>query len=169
MLEKAGVSAVTVHGRTRRQMYAPPVNYDIIKAVKDKLKIPVIGNGDIVDFKSAEFMYKQTGCDFVLVGRGALGSPWVFKQINAYFTDGKIIPEPTVEERMDIMINHISKLCQYKGDYVGIREARKHAAWYIKGMRGAASFRRSIGEISSMDDLKRLAQQVIESKMEEIE
>lgn len=166
LLEKAGVSAVTVHGRTRRQMYAPPVNYDIIRQVKEKLKIPVIGNGDVTDFKSAEFMYKQTGCDFVLIGRGALGAPWVFGQINAYFTGGTVIPEPSVEEKMEIMINHIAKLCEYKGDYVGIREARKHAGWYIKGMRGAASFRRNIGEISSMDDLRRLAQAVIESQTE---
>lgn len=167
LLEKAGASVLTIHGRTRKQMYAPPVNYDIIKEVKNALTIPVIGNGDITDIESAKYMYDYTGCDFIMIGRGALGSPWLFEQINTYFEKGEILPDPDIEEKMQIMINHIEKLCEYKGDYVGMREARKHAGWYIKGMRGAASFRREIGTLETMDQLKALADKVIESAKEE--
>lgn len=161
MQENAGASAITVHGRTRKQMYAPPVNLDIIKQVKDAVKIPVIGNGDIVDALSAENMYKTTGCDFIMVGRGALGAPWVFSQINEYFRSGIILPDPPIEERMKIMIRHIGKLCEYKGDYVGMREARKHSGWYIKGIRGAAALRQEIGSLETMDQLKAIAEKVI--------
>lgn len=163
LLEEAGASAITVHGRTRKQMYAPPVNYDIIKDVKNALSIPVIGNGDIVDFQSAKFVYEYTGCDHIMIGRGALGNPWIFKQINAYFETGEILPEPTIEEKMNVMVNHIEKLCEYKGDYTGMREARKHAGWYIKGMRGAAAFRREIGSLENMEQLRNLAKNVINS------
>ncbi len=167
LLEKSGASILTVHGRTRKQMYAPPVNYDIIKEVKNALTIPVIGNGDITDIESAKYMYDYTGCDFIMIGRGALGSPWLFEQINTYFEKGETLPDPAIEEKMQIMINHIGKLCEYKGDYVGMREARKHAGWYIKGMRGAATFRREIGTLETMDQLKALAEKVIESAKEE--
>ena len=167
LLEKAGASVLTVHGRTRKQMYAPPVNYDIIKEVKNALTIPVIGNGDITDIESAKYMYDYTGCDFIMIGRGALGTPWLFEQVNTYFKKGEILPDPAIEEKMQIMINHIEKLCEYKGDYVGMREARKHAGWYIKGMRGAASFRREIGTLETMDQLKALADKVIASAKEE--
>lgn len=166
MLEQAGAAAITVHGRTRKQMYAPPVNYDIIRRVKESVGIPVIGNGDICDAESAAYMYNTTGCDFVMIGRGALGAPWVFEQINAFMSEGKILPEPSVREKMEIMTEHIKKLCEYKGDYVGIREARKHAGWYIKGMRGAASFRRDIGSLESIDDVVSLAERVVSSSDE---
>ena len=163
MLENAGAAAITVHGRTRKQMYAPPVNLDIIRQVKQAVRIPVIGNGDIVDPLSAENMYKTTGCDFVMVGRGALGAPWVFNQINEYFRSGVLLPAPPVEERMEIMIRHIQRLCEYKGEYVGMREARKHAAWYVKGMRGAAALRQEIGSLESIDDLRIIAEKVIKA------
>lgn len=163
MLENAGTSALTIHGRTRKQMYAPPVNIDMIKQVKQALSIPVIGNGDITDIYSAKQMYDETGCDFIMVGRGALGAPWLFSQINAYLENGIILPEPEIEERMNVMIKHIQKLCEYKGDYVGMREARKHAAWYIKGIRGAASLRQEIGSLETIDQLKGIAQKVIDS------
>ncbi|MBE6819886.1 MAG: tRNA dihydrouridine synthase DusB [Ruminococcaceae bacterium] len=159
--ESAGAAAITVHGRTRKQMYAPPVNLDIIKQVKQAVKIPVIGNGDITDPISAENMYKTTGCDFIMVGRGALGAPWVFTQINEYLKSGILLPDPPVEKRMEIMIRHISKLCEYKGDYVGMREARKHSGWYIKGVRGAASLRQEIGSLENMDQLRAIAEKVI--------
>ena len=159
--EEAGASAITVHGRTRKQMYAPPVNLDIIRQVKDVVKIPVIGNGDIVDAVSAENMYKTTGCDFIMVGRGALGAPWIFRQINEYFRSGIILPDPPIEERMEIMIRHIERLCEYKGNYVGMREARKHSGWYIKGIRGAAALRQEIGSLETMDQLRAIAEKVI--------
>lgn len=161
--ENAGASVITVHGRTRKQMYAPPVNLGIIKEVKEAVSIPVIGNGDIVDALSAKNMYDVTECDFIMVGRGALGAPWVFNQINEYLKSGTILPDPPIEEKMDIMIRHIGKLCEYKGDYVGMREARKHAAWYIKGIRGAASLRQEIGSLESMEQLCAIAKKVTES------
>ena len=163
MQENAGASVITVHGRTRKQMYAPPVNIDIIKQVKESVKIPVIGNGDIVDIYSAENMYKATGCDFIMIGRGALGSPWLFNQINEYLRSGIILPDPPIEEKMNIMIRHIGKLCEYKGDYVGMREARKHSGWYIKGIRGAAALRQEIGSLETTDQLKAIAEKVIKA------
>lgn len=161
--ENAGAAAITVHGRTRKQMYAPPVDLDIIKQVKQAVSVPVIGNGDIVDPISAENMYKTTGCDFIMIGRGALGAPWLFSQINEYFKSGIILPAPPIEERMEIMIRHIAKLCEYKGDYVGMREARKHSGWYIKGIRGAAALRQEIGALETMDQLRTIAEKVIKS------
>ncbi len=161
LLEKAGAAAITVHGRTRKQMYAPPVNLDIIKQVKQAVSVPVIGNGDIVDALSAENMFKETGCDFIMVGRGALGAPWLFKQINEYFDSGIILPEPPIEERMAVMLRHIKQLCENKGDYVGMREARKHAAWYIKGIRGAAALRQEIGSLENLSQLEAIAEKVI--------
>ena len=161
LLEKAGAAAITVHGRTRKQMYAPPVNLDIIRQVKEAVSVPVIGNGDIVDAHSAENMLKTTGCDFIMVGRGALGAPWLFKQINEYFDKGIILPEPPIEERMAIMLRHIKQLCENKGDYIGMREARKHAAWYIKGIRGAAALRQEIGSLETISQLETIAEKVI--------
>ena len=163
MQENSGAAAITVHGRTRKQMYAPPVDLDIIKQVKQAVSIPVIGNGDIVDAVSAENMYKTTGCDFIMIGRGALGAPWVFTQINEYFKNGIILPDPPIEERMETMIRHISKLCEYKGEYVGMREARKHSGWYIKGVRGAAALRQEIGSLETMEQLRKVAQKVIDA------
>ena len=161
--EQAGATLLTVHGRTRKQMYAPPVNLNIIKEVKSSVKIPVVGNGDIVDGKTALEMLEYTGCDSVMVGRGALGRPWVFKQINEYLKNGIILPEPPVEERMDIMLRHISALIEDKGEYIGTREARKHSAWYMKGIRGAAAFRRELGTIESYEQLVEISKKVIEA------
>ena len=160
--EDAGASAITVHGRTKVQMYAPPVNTDIIKQVKEVVKIPVIGNGDIIDGPSAARLMEETGCDMVMIGRGALGRPWVFSQINAYLEHEVLLPEPTVTEKMLVMLKHIEKLCEYKGERVGIREARKHAAWYTKGLHGAANYRARIGLISSVEELRQIALELIE-------
>ncbi len=158
--EYNGADAITVHGRTKVQMYSPPVNLNQIALVKKAVSIPVIGNGDIVDGISAEKMLEKTGCDFLMVGRGALGSPWVFNRINAYLEKGEIIPEPDIDEKMETMLNHIRTICEYKGEYIGMREARKHSAWYIKGMRGAAEFRREIGSLEHLEQLEILARKV---------
>ena len=158
--ENAGAAAVTVHGRTRQQMYAPPVNHEIISEVKKAVSIPVVGNGDITDGITAAKMLEDTNCDFLMVGRGALGRPWVFQQINAYLNEGRILPEPPVSERMRVMLNHIQMLCTYKGERVGIREARKHAAWYTKGIRDAAQFRRELGMLESIAQLEEIAYKI---------
>ena len=160
--EQAGAAAITVHGRTKVQMYAPPVNVDIIKCVKDSVSIPVIANGDVIDGKSAAALLEKTGCDMVMVGRGALGRPWVFQEINAYLDNEVILPEPPVTQKMFIMLRHIEKICEYKGEYVGIREARKHAAWYTKGIHGAANYRSRISLIDSIDELREIALQLID-------
>ena len=161
-LEGAGVAAITVHGRTKDQMYAPPVDRASIKAVVDAVSVPVIANGDVRDGPSAKSMLEETGAAAVMVGRGAMGRPWVFTQINAYLEDGTLLPEPPIEEKMRVLMGHIEKLCEYKGEFIGMREARKHAAWYIKGMRGAAQYRNRIGTLSTMEDLKKLTDEVIE-------
>ncbi len=161
LCEQAGAALITVHGRTKVQMYAPPVDFETIKTVKKTVSVPVIGNGDIVDGISAAAMFNKTGCDLVMVGRGALGKPWVFSQINAFIKSGIVLPDPPVEERMKIMLKHIKKLCEYKGVYIGMREARKHAAWYMKGIRGAAHFRQEIGTLTSLEQLEDLTDRVI--------
>ena len=158
--ENAGAAAVTVHGRTRQQMYAPPVSHSIIAEVKKAVSIPVVGNGDITDGASAAKMLENTNCDFLMVGRGALGRPWIFQQINAYLADGRILPEPPVSERMRVMCKHIQMICDYKGERIGIREARKHAAWYTKGIRGAAEYRRQLGQLESIAQLEEIAYKI---------
>ncbi len=160
-IEAAGASALTVHGRTRTQMYAPPVYLDEIAKVKQAVSIPVIGNGDIIDGKSAKRMLDETGVDFLMIGRGALGRPWIFENVNSYLENGETLPEPPIEERMRVMQEHIKLICEYKGERVGMREARKHAAWYIKGIRGAAAFRQEVGTLSTMEELHSLAQRII--------
>lgn len=158
--ENAGASAITIHGRTRQQMYSPPVDRNIIAEVKKSVSIPVIGNGDIIDEQSAAIMLEETNCDLIMIGRGALGRPWVFSQINAYLEYGRVIPEPPVSERMRVMLKHIETLCEYKGDYVGMREARKHAGWYTKGLRGAAKYRQELGTIETLEQLQEIAYKI---------
>ena len=159
--ERAGMSSVTLHGRTRQQMYAPPVDLKMIAEVKKCISIPLIGNGDITDGPSAARMLEETGCDYLMVGRGALGRPWVFSQINAYLQQGIILPEPPVSERMLVMLRHIKLICEYKGERIGIREARKHAAWYIKGIRGAAAYRQQVGALESIEQLEEMAYKIV--------
>ncbi len=162
--EQAGAAAITVHGRTRKQMYAPPCDLDTIRAVKNSVKIPVIGNGDVTDGDSAKHMYEYTGCDFVMVGRAACGNPFVFDEINAYMTDREYTP-PTLEERLSTCMRQIELMHRYKDPHNAILESRKHTAWYMKGMRGAAAIRRKCGEISSIDDIKRLFDEVLALEM----
>ena len=165
-LEDAGAAAITVHGRTRAQMYAPPVNVNIIREVKNAVGIPVIGNGDIIDGITAARMYEDTNCDLVMIGRGALGRPWVFSQIEAYIKNDVLLPEPPVSERMRVMAKHIEKIIEYKGEYIGIREARKHAAWYMTGLKGASSFRRQAGKLENIEQVYELAYNVCKENME---
>lgn len=159
--EAAGAAAITVHGRTRRQMYAPPVNYDIIRDVKKAVKIPVIGNGDVTDTKSAKFMYEYTGCDYLMVGRGAQGNPFVFSEINAFF-EGREYTPPTLEQRFNTCMQQIELMLKYKEHRTAILESRKHTAWYLTGLNGAAALRRLCGEISSIYDVKQIFEKALE-------
>ena len=161
--EAGGAAAVTVHGRTRDQMYAPPVDWDIIRAVKQAVRIPVIGNGDVTTPQEAAALYEHTGCDLIMVGRGALGAPWLFSAIEAYLTHGRLLPEPPVSKRMATLYRQIELAVQLKGERVALREARKHAAWYMRGLRGAAGFRSEAGQIASLADLEQLCRRVIEA------
>ena len=162
--EQCGAAAVTVHGRTRQQMYAPPVNIDIIRQVKEAVKIPVIGNGDITDYESAAQMKQKTGCDYLLVGRGAMGNPFVFSEINAGFK-GEPIPVFTLEQRLNVLRRQVALTVEYKGERTAMLESRKHASWYIKGVRGAAAIRRMCGEISCMDDVERIIEKALEVQL----
>lgn len=150
--EAGGASAVAVHGRTREQYYSGTVDLDIIGRVKTAVKIPVIGNGDITDGPSAQRMLEVTGCDGIMVGRGAQGNPFVFAQIKSYLEGTEIIL-PTGDEIRNVIRRHAMLQMEYKGEYVGVREMRKHMAWYVTGRPGATSFRRRINEMEKMDDL----------------
>ena len=139
--EQSGASAVTVHGRTREQFYSGTADLDIIKAVKAAVKIPVIGNGDIIDGGSAAHMLEYTGCDGIMVGRAAEGNPWIFKEISAYLKDGTVLPPPDLDERREVALKHLGLLVEFKGEHRGVLEGRKHMAWYFKGVSGGAVLR----------------------------
>ncbi len=161
ILEKNGASAITIHGRTRQEMYSGKVDLDIIKQVKSAVSIPVIGNGDVTDEQSAAIMLEKTGCDAVMIGRGALGNPWVFQQINAYLNECRVIPKPSLTEKMAVMLRHIEKLIEYKGEYTAMREARHHAAYYTKGLRGGAKFRAEMGSLESFEQLQEITFRIV--------
>ena len=139
--ERNGAALVAVHGRTREQMYAPPVDLDVIREVKSAVTVPVIGNGDITDEESAVHMLEYTGCDGLMIGRGALGNPYIFDRIAYYLDNGKKMPEVSDEVKKQDIILHMTSLIAEKGEYTGTREARKHIAWYIKGKAGSAALR----------------------------
>lgn len=161
LAEKAGASAVAVHGRTRQQMYSGNVDYDIIAQVKKAVGIPVIANGDIKDEQSAAIMLEKTNADAIMIGRGALGNPWVFSKINAYLDECRVLPEPSVTQKMAVMLKHIQKIIEYKGEYTAMREARHHAAYYTKGMRGGAKLRAEIGKLERFEQLQELSYRIL--------
>lgn len=157
--EKNGVSAITVHGRTRNEFFSGKVDYDIIKKVKEAVNIPVIGNGDIFDYKSAEEMFEKTNCDAIMVARGSNGNPWIFKEILSYLNEGKVIEKPSKDDIKQTMLRHLDMLVEYSGEKKGLLEMRKHLAWYIKGMPNSSEMRR---EIFKIEDLKELVRKIEE-------
>lgn len=158
--EGCGVAAVAVHGRTREQYYSGRADWDIIAAVKDAVKIPVIGNGDVVDAVSAKKLAEQTGCDGIMVGRAAQGNPWIFHEITAYLETGTIPPRPTMEEVKETVIRHAKLQLEFKGEYTGVREMRKHLSWYTTGYPNSARFRQMINTMESMDELLESVEQI---------
>lgn len=160
--ESAGAAAITVHGRTRQQYYKSPVDYDIIKAVRESVSVPVIANGDIDSAERAKEVMDITGCDLVMIGRATLGNPWIFSQINAYLENPNVkIHTPDLEERLGVMIEHIGKMVEYKGEHMAMLQARKLVVGYFKGMKGAAALRNEAGKIKTLDDLYELRQKAL--------
>ncbi len=152
-VERAGGKAVSLHGRTRVQMYEGKANWDIIREVKQSIGIPLIGNGDVTTPQDAKRMLEETGCDGVMIGRAALGNPWMIYRTVKYLESGELMGEPTVREKIDVCILHLDRLIALKGEYVAVREMRKHAAWYLKGIRGNAKVRNGINECNTRADL----------------
>ena len=158
--EAAGADAIAVHGRTREQQYMPSADWDIIRQVKRAVKVPVIGNGDVTSAALAAQMLEHTGCDMVMIGRGALGNPWIFREISMLIGHDRPSLPVSTAERITVMLRHVSKMCEYKGEAVAMREARKHAAWYLKGIKGAAALRKRAVEIVTYEDLIRLCKDI---------
>ena len=162
LAEKAGACHITVHGRTVKQEYRGQADWSVISDVVKSVNIPVIGNGDIKTPEDAKNMMEQTGCDAVMIGRGILGNPFLLKRIKHYLECGEILPEPDNLELINTALLHIKKIVEYKGEYVGIREARKHAIWYIKGMRNSVAVKNKLTAATSYDEMKRLLTSLID-------
>ena len=156
IIEEAGAAAVAVHGRTREQYYSGKADWDIIRQVKDAVSIPVIGNGDVTSGESALHMRAETGCDGVMIGRGSQGNPWIFAELQEYEKTGVMPERPSAAVIRDTMLRHARLQIDFKGEYLGIREMRKHVAWYTKGMKGSAKLRDAINLVESYEELEEL-------------
>ncbi len=159
-IEAGGASAVAVHGRTREQYYSGKANWDMIRQVKENVHIPVIGNGDINCGQDAIKLMEVTGCDFVMIARGAMGNPWIFRDALALWSGLEKPEEPTLEEKISIILKHLDHVIELKGEYIAVREMRKHVAWYLKGIRGSADVRRAINTVQDTTSMKELLQEV---------
>lgn len=155
-VEDAGAAAIAVHGRTRQQYYSGTADWDAIRKVKEAVSIPVIGNGDVDSPEKAEALIKETGCDGVMIGRAVRGNPWLFRELNHYFETGEKLPRPSVEEVREMILRHARMQIDLKGEFTGIREMRKHVAWYTAGMRHSAALRRETNLVNSYEELEQL-------------
>ncbi len=151
--EQAGAAAVTVHGRTREQFYSGKADWSIIKAVKEKLKVPVIGNGDVFSPEAAKGLLEETNCDAVMIARGAEGNPWIFKRTVEYLKTGILLPEPGFEEKLDAIIEHLKLAVSFKGENIGVKEMRKHAAWYLKGLPNSTYVKTEIFKLTTVEQI----------------
>jgi nifR3 family TIM-barrel protein len=154
--EENGAKAIAVHGRTREQLYSGSADWEIIARVKEAVSVPVIGNGDVRSPGDAERMLRQTGCDAVMVGRGAQGNPWIFRRILTYLENGALTPEPSNIEKIDMIIRHMKMLVELKGEHTGVLEMRKHIAWYIKGMRNSTYVKEKVFKLYDVDEIVQL-------------
>lgn len=156
IIEDSGAAAIAVHGRTRQQYYSGHADWDAIRRVKEAVTIPVIGNGDVDSPLKAEALLKETGCDAVMIGRAVRGNPWIFREMNHYFETGELLPRPSVQEIREMILRHARAQIDLKGEFTGIREMRKHVAWYTAGMRHSAGLRRESNNIGSYEELEAL-------------
>ncbi len=156
IMEDSGAAAIAVHGRTRQQYYSGQADWDTIRKVKEAVRIPVIGNGDVDSPEKAEALLKETGCDAVMVGRAVRGNPWIFRELNHYFQTGEKLPRPSAEEIREMILRHARMQIEKKGEFTGIREMRKHVAWYTAGMRHSAALRRESNLIADYRELEEL-------------
>ena len=163
--EDAGAAAVAVHGRTREQFYSGRADWDIIRQVKEAVSIPVIGNGDLLTAEDVIAMEAQTGCDGFMIARGAQGNPWIFRQILHYFETGEHLAKPTLEEVTQMILRHARMMLEFKGEYIGIREIRKHAAWYTAGYPNSARLRVAINNVESFEALEELLMNNLEERL----
>lgn len=156
LAQEAGVQAIAIHGRTREQFYRDHADWEIIGKVREKLQIPIIANGDVRNVEDLQKIRQVTGCEAVMVGRAAQGNPWIFRQLTEFLRTGAVLPGPTMEERKEIIIRHLDMLLEFKGDYIGPREMRKHATWYTRGIKGSAELRCLFNQATTRDDFLRI-------------
>lgn len=166
--EECGISALAIHGRTREQFYSGKADWDIIAEIKQAINIPVIGNGDIFEVQDAVNMLEKTKCDAIMIGRGAQGNPWIFKRINHYIKTGEILPEPTLEEKITTAIKHMNLAVAEHGEYVAVREMRKHIGWYLKGLKNSAKYRDQINKITDYKEVISMLEEYMQHSLTQI-
>ena len=163
--EECGISALAIHGRTREQFYSGKADWDIIAEIKQSINIPVIGNGDVFDVQDAVNMLEKTKCDAIMIGRGSQGNPWIFNRINHYMKTGEVLPEPTLEEKIGTAIKHMNLAVAEHGEYVAVREMRKHIGWYLKGLKNSAKYRDQINKITDYKEVISMLEEYVQHSL----